>query len=73
MMAAVNEALTNTKISYLLVILFCNLVLPLFVYICAIKFFGCAIGLVSGIAKKSGYGFPKIINQAELFLNICSF
>ena len=45
-------AFTITEINYLVVSLFCDVVLLLFylLYVCSIKFFGCAIGLVSGMA-----------------------
>ena len=53
---------------------------PIYIYICGIKFFGCAVGLFFGRGDKSGYGFPKIIHhilvgasQAELFSNKCFF
>ena len=48
-------ALTITEVNYLVVSLFCDLVRPLSYaqYICGVKFIGCAVGLVSGIAAKA--------------------
>ena len=70
---------TITEINYLLVSLFFDLVptiLYLYMCICSIKFFDCAICLVSGLATKSAMPSLKVIHhilegahQAELFSN----
>ena len=52
---------TITKVNYLVVSLFNDLLGPFWylLYICSIKFFGCTICLVSGIAKKVTGTFAK--------------
>ena len=75
-------AFTITRINYLVVSLFCDMVLPLSyvywpaIYICGIKLFGLRYLSCFRHSDKSGYGFPKIIHhivvgahQAELFSN----
>ena len=65
-----------TEISYLVVNLFCDVVLPLWLFIFVIlSSFGCAV-LFFRHSDKSGYGFLKINHpisvrayQAELFSN----
>ena len=72
-------ALTITETNYPVVSLFCDVVLPIPIYKCDIKFFGYAICLVSGIATiaamPSRKSFTLILaeaHQAELFPNNCS-
>ena len=52
---------TITKVNYLVVSLFNDLLGPFWylLYICGIKFLGCTICLVSGVAKKVTGTFAK--------------
>ena len=50
---------TITGMSYLLVSLFCDLMRPLCIYICGVKFSGYAICLVSGMATNAVMASPK--------------
>ena len=52
-------AFTMTEINYLVVSLFCNVVLPFSICICGIKLIGCAICLVFGIVAKAAMPSPK--------------
>ena len=74
--------LTITQINYLVLCLFCDMVLPLSyvywptVYICGFKLFWLRYLPCFRHSDKSGYGFPKIIHhilvcahQVELFSN----
>ena len=51
---------TITEVNYLMVDLFNHLVRPLsyLLHICGIKFIGCTVRFVSGIAKKAALLFP---------------
>ena len=51
-------AFTITETNYLVVSLFCDVVLPFPIYIDGIKFFSCAIGHVSDIATKAAMASP---------------
>ena len=51
---------TITEINYLLASLFCDLERPVRIHICGMKFFGCAICLVSGIATKTAMPSPTL-------------
>ena len=75
-------AFTITRMNYLVVSLFWNMVLPLFnvywpaVHICGIKLFWLRYLSCFWRSDKSGYGFPKIIyhilvgaHQTKLFSN----
>ena len=75
-------AFTITRMNYLVISLFCDMVLPLSyvywpaVYICGIKLFWLRYLSCFRHSDKSGYGSPKIIHhilvgahQAELFSN----
>ena len=52
-------AFTVTEIHSLMMSLFCDVVLPYAIFTCGIKFFDCAICLVSGIATKEAMASPK--------------
>ena len=49
---------TIIRINYLMASLFVDLVLPLFYLYCGIRFCGCAICLVSGIATEAAMAYP---------------
>ena len=65
-------AFTITRINYLVVSLFCNMVLPLSyaylpaVYICGIELFGLRYLSCFRHSDKSGCGFLKIIHHSLL-------
>ena len=62
-------AFTITRINYLVVSLFCDMVLPLSyvywpaIYICGIKLFWLGYSSCFRHSDKSGYDFPKIIHH----------
>ena len=54
---------TIVGINYLMARLFVDLVLPLFHMYCGIRFCGCAICLVSGIATKAAMAYPTTFTK----------